>query len=182
MGRILIRGVFLLFAVVVGCGPSISDEERSSDSASASPQSTSNVAADPAPPNESVNETVGALSVTVEGIAEASGSVHFALFDDPVRFEDRSQPVRSAQLTPEGSTCRWEVADLPEGEYALAVFHDLDGDHQLTKSILGLPREPYAFSNQPRTRFRPPSFAEACFQLKGTVEMTVEFRTLKRED
>ncbi len=172
----------MLFFVFLGCGPSVSDTEPTNDSSPASPPSTSNVTSDSVAQDESIDEPKGILVVTIEGISETSGLVHCALFDDPVRFEDRSQPVRSAQLTPEGSTCRWTVSDLPPGNYALAVFHDLDGNQRLTKSILGLPREPYAFSNSPRSRFRPPAFAEACFPLADTVEMTVELRALNPED
>jgi uncharacterized protein (DUF2141 family) len=55
--------------------------------------------------------------------------------------------------------------DLPYGDYAVAVFHDKNGDQQLNTNFLGMPTEPYGFSNDSRRRFRAPRFDEASVRL-----------------
>ena len=38
-------------------------------------------------------------------------------------------------------------AGLPPGEYAVAAFHDADGDGKLAQNIVGMPTEGFGFSN-----------------------------------
>ena len=57
----------------------------------------------------------------------------------------------------------WTVAQLPYGEYALKAYHDLNDNGELDRSPVGLPTEPYGFSNDARARFGPPRYAEARF-------------------
>ncbi len=53
---------------------------------------------------------------------------------------------------------------MPPGSYAVAAFQDLDGDGRLGRTPLGLPTEPYGFSNGAGRRGRP-DFAAAAFRL-----------------
>ena len=49
---------------------------------------------------------------------------------------------------------------LTPGHYAVAVFHDVNGNGELDMIPPGLPTEPYGFSNDVG-RFRPPDFKAA---------------------
>ena len=40
--------------------------------------------------------------------------------------------------------------DLPPGEYAAVAFQDVNGNGILDKNFLGIPKEPYGFSNGAR--------------------------------
>ena len=55
--------------------------------------------------------------------------------------------------------------DLPYGTYAAFAFHDADGNNELLRSRLGIPREPIGASNNAKGRFGPPTFTDAAFQL-----------------
>jgi uncharacterized protein (DUF2141 family) len=44
---------------------------------------------------------------------------------------------------------------------AIAVYQDLDSNDVLTKNGLGIPTEPYGFSNNARGTFGPPRFDKA---------------------
>ena len=37
--------------------------------------------------------------------------------------------------------------NVKPGNYAIAVFHDLNGNGKLDRNLIGLPSEPYGFSN-----------------------------------
>ena len=52
---------------------------------------------------------------------------------------------------------------LAHRTYAIAVFHDLNSNGKLDKNALGLPQEPYGFSNNARNTFSAPSFSQASF-------------------
>ena len=52
------------------------------------------------------------------------------------------------------------LRDVPPGNYAVALFHDENGNGRLDK-FGPLPIEGFGFSGNPRLRFGPPSFAQA---------------------
>ena len=55
--------------------------------------------------------------------------------------------------------------NLPEGEYAVSVFHDLNSNGKLDSNAVGMPTEPYGFSNNAAGNFGPPSFDAAKIKL-----------------
>ncbi len=52
------------------------------------------------------------------------------------------------------------VPKVKPGAYAIAVFHDANGNGRLDRSLIGLPGEPYGFSNDVG-RHGPPDFGAA---------------------
>ena len=58
------------------------------------------------------------------------------------------------------------MEDLPAGQYAIAIFHDKNGDEQLDTNWLGIPKEPLGFSNARMRTFGPPSFQECVVSLE----------------
>lgn len=59
------------------------------------------------------------------------------------------------------------LIDLPSGEYAIAVFQDLNSDLVLNKSIFGFPLEPYGFSGNPNNLFRAPHWHETMLKIEN---------------
>jgi uncharacterized protein (DUF2141 family) len=105
------------------------------------------------------------LEVRVLGLDSREGAVAVAVFDSEASFEARSDAVASARLPVEGEDCSWRLSGLAPGVYAIAVYHDRDDDGVLDRSRLGLPTEPYGFSNGARGRVGPPSFRAASVTL-----------------
>lgn len=115
------------------------------------------------------------LTVKVAGLRSNHGQVVLALFDSPESYAERRQPKRSARLAPEDGSCEWVVTALESGTYALAVYHDRNGNGELDRRALGMPKEPFGFSNNPATPFGPPSFERAGFVVDGP-EQLIEVR------
>jgi uncharacterized protein (DUF2141 family) len=69
----------------------------------------------------------------------------------------QTSPARSDAL-------RFTFTGVPPGTYAVAVFQDLNGNRRLDRTPLGLPLEPYGFSND-AGRLRRPTFAGASIQV-----------------
>ena len=51
--------------------------------------------------------------------------------------------------------------DLPPGRYAIAGFHDRNGNAELDSNAMRIPTEPVGFSNGAQARFGPPGFSDA---------------------
>lgn len=60
-----------------------------------------------------------------------------------------------------------EFSDLPFGEYAVAVMHDMNDNNKMDFHFYGAPKEGYGASNDASGTFGPPSFEEARFKLEN---------------
>jgi len=106
------------------------------------------------------------LDVSVEGLRSAEGNVRVALHRraDAAEFPDGDGVAGMfRRANPDG--VRIVFVDLPPGDYAVAVFHDADGDGELGTNILGIPNEGYGFSNGARGLIGPPSFEAAAITM-----------------
>ncbi|PMD96733.1 hypothetical protein BWI97_11220 [Siphonobacter sp. BAB-5405] len=73
-------------------------------------------------------------------------------------------PFKNYKLEPNGgSSPTLFIDDLPYGEYAVAVFQDENGDGKLNTNIVGIPKEPYCFSNNYRPRVKSPKYDQCKF-------------------
>ena len=105
------------------------------------------------------------LEVEVKGLEVETGRVALALFGSAESYAYGTEPLRRAFLPRSEGPCVWRLEDLAPGDYAIKAFHDLDGSGRLETNFLGVPTEPYGFSNGARGSFGPPSWRQARFRL-----------------
>ena len=104
------------------------------------------------------------LTVQVAGVRPATGEVAITVYpDDKRRFLAKGgkwarQRVRAAATV---RACFW----APQGSYAVAVYHDRDGDRDFDRTIVGLPAEGFGFSNDPDTRTGLPPLSAVRFRV-----------------
>jgi uncharacterized protein (DUF2141 family) len=58
-------------------------------------------------------------------------------------------------------------SNLEPGRYAAVAFHDENGNGKLDKNFLGVPAEPYGFSNNAQGFLGAPTFGDAAMVLGG---------------
>jgi uncharacterized protein (DUF2141 family) len=117
----------------------------------------------------------GELTVNITGLKSGEGQVRVALFDSEKTFLQK--PFKSGVVAIENFQSHWQVKGVSRGFYALAVYHDRNNNGQLDKNLVGIPLEPYGFSNNARGVLGPPSFGDARFQVEGPkmrIEVHVE--------
>jgi uncharacterized protein (DUF2141 family) len=104
------------------------------------------------------------LDVDVDGLRSGHGVVRICVTRDPGHFPDcHSDPQARRVTVPAGQPIP-EFTDLPSGDYAVALFHDENGNRKLDR-LAGIPTEGVGFSNNPRLMFGPPRFTQARFTL-----------------
>lgn len=97
---------------------------------------------------------------------EASGGrIAVAVYRDAESLRRGQGAVKTAMVERTGDTTSTTIRGLAPGRYAVAVFHDTDGNGRLSTWPVGLPKEAYGFSNDARGRFGPPGFDAAAFDL-----------------
>jgi len=99
------------------------------------------------------------VELTITGINKVEGTILLAAYDSAQNmgnpdkaWQKRLQKVDSQSLT-------FMFTDVLPGQYAFSVFQDLDGDFRLKTNIVGIPVEPYGFSNNP-TLYGAPNFEQ----------------------
>ena len=113
------------------------------------------------------------LSIHISGISKIKGSLFIAIFRPTDDFPVFGKQFKGIVKEVEGKSQNYTFDDLPEGEYALAIYQDENKNKILDKNILGIPTEIYGFSNNARRTFSAPSFQEAKFKLNKDLQQTV---------
>ena len=112
----------------------------------------------------------------VGGLRNNDGQVLCALFDKADAFPDGERALQGGKVkvSKRRATCRFK--GLRAGRYAVAVFHDEDGDGEMD-TFLGIPTEGFAFSNNAKpSTFGPPSFSDAAFEVDGKRKQKLSIR------
>jgi uncharacterized protein (DUF2141 family) len=115
----------------------------------------------------------GDLTIEISGITPGRGQIYVAVYDRPETFPTAGQQRTGQILEATGQSLVVHFEDLPPGEYAAVAFQDLNGNGKLDKNFLGMPKEPYGFSNGARGSAGPPKFAAAAVTLDPDGTTTV---------
>ncbi len=113
---------------------------------------------------QSTTETVN-LSITVENINSQKGSIEIGLFNTHERFLEKNQAYKRYSIKVTKSSETINIKDLPVGDYAVSLYHDKNSDGECNRNFFGIPKEPYAFSNNFRPKFSAPKFEDCKFSL-----------------
>ena len=115
-----------------------------------------------------ISET-GTIVVEIVGLKSNRGNVEITLFNQKSGFpSDSSKAMKRVMLTIENNRCLESISNLPYGTYALAGFHDENGDGRLNFNLFHVPKEGVCASNDARGHLGPPSFDDAKFILNAT--------------
>jgi uncharacterized protein (DUF2141 family) len=125
------------------------------------------------------------LRVTVDGIRSSHGTILIGLYDSPESFDraielsDKegflNDPNRFAAVALRANAARKSAvvfSNIDPGQYAIILFHDENGNGKLDKNALGVPTEPYGFSNNVQGFLGPPAFGKTAMRL-GAGDKTV---------
>lgn len=130
-------------------------------------------------PLDCSGSTDNKLSVAVTGVKSSSGQVTVSLYrDDPKKFLSKGGAYGIVRAPARAGTTKVCVSIPGPGRYALAVYHDVDGDGKLDRSVIGLPSEPFALSNNPPPKMAMPKLGPSLFSA-GAGETSVTVRLEK---
>ena len=117
------------------------------------------------------------IEVLVAG-ASATGILTVELYGPSERdFLKKASRLKRVRVPAEDGTQK-VCFDLPaSGVYAVAAYHDVDGDRELDRQWNMLPAEPFALSNNRKLKLRMPKFDEAAFKAgEETTTIRLELR------
>ena len=113
------------------------------------------------------------LFVNVTGVNAAKGLIAVSLYaDNSSKFLAKKGSLYVGRVSARAPTTRVCIHVPTTGTYAIAVYHDADGDRKFKRSGIGLPAEGYGFSNNPGTLFGLPAFSKVRISVARTNTQT----------
>ncbi len=107
----------------------------------------------------------GTVVVNLEGVRPEKGVVRVALYKEN-KFLSRGGEIFEDTRPADGTgTHKVVFENVPYGTYALGSYQDFDNDASLSRSAIGIPKEPYGFSKPLVSKWRAPKFDEVSFEL-----------------
>lgn len=105
------------------------------------------------------------IEVEIENFSSNKGVALVALYDSEGSFLKKE--LKGEIVPIQNNKVLLTFKDLPDGNYAVSVVHDEDENNELTTNFIGIPKESYGSSNNAPSRFGPPKWKDARFEVKN---------------
>lgn len=120
---------------------------------------------------------LGDLTVVVKNLRSNQGQVLVALWHDSEGFTKPEAAISKLKSVPRGHVARATFPGLEPGRYALATYHDENGNGKLDRTWIGWPEEGLGFSNGAWINLGPPTFKAAAVDVApGTQAIVIPLR------
>jgi uncharacterized protein (DUF2141 family) len=123
-----------------------------------------------------VHAQTGGIEVNINGVRNSKGKISIGLFNKANKFPEEVSRYKGIIMDIKGKSVRGIFSNIPNGTYAIAIFHDENNNRKLDKNIFGIPNEGYGFSNNATAIFGPPTFDQAKFKINGTYSTEVKIQ------
>ena len=107
------------------------------------------------------------LRVEVSGLQKADGNIYVTVYDSDDTWLGEEFVIQEKVSIAEARVDDLVHVELslPQGEYAISIYHDSNDNGDLDTNWIGIPKEPVALSNNAKPRFGPPKYKDAVFTL-----------------
>ena len=113
------------------------------------------------------------VEITVTNLHEAKGTIRMSLCPEALFLKDNCPYSGSAPAVAGQTTV--VITNVQPGIYAAQGYQDVNDNHEIDRTLLGVPEEGVAFSRNPSYLFSPPDFKDASFTV-GPREALISVR------
>lgn len=114
------------------------------------------------------------LSIEVIGVPNSDGNINVALYDTSDGFLKADSVFKAESVHAKKGMTAVSLENIPDGEYAIALYHDVNGNHELDTNFLGIPKETIGFSKSKMKTFGPPKFSECSFKVEADKDQSLK--------
>jgi len=115
------------------------------------------------------------LNVSINDIKTDDGRLMITVVNTEEQLADGTEAPASMILAASTQGVKFTLHNLPAGTYGVQLFHDENNNGELDANLLGIPKEPWAFSNNAAGKFGPPKWKDIRF------EITADDQTVNQE-
>ncbi|WP_298894515.1 DUF2141 domain-containing protein [uncultured Psychroserpens sp.] len=105
------------------------------------------------------------VKVKINNLDSNKGKVYVALYNSEISFLDNG--FKSTKSVINNNTCEVTFKNIPQGIYAISIYHDENDNNKLDSNFLGIPKEDYGCSNNAKGFMGPPKWKDAKFKIKN---------------
>ncbi len=110
-------------------------------------------------------DSTGTVEIEVQRIRSSEGQIAIGMNTSSKGWPRKAEFIYQwAKDGLKDSVLIVQINDLAYGTYAISMMDDVNSDFKLDM-FLGIPREAYGFSMNPKNRLRAPKFDECSFEL-----------------
>lgn len=122
----------------------------------------------------SQNEETFTLTISFTITKHNKGAIYLSLYNSEDTYMKKSYRGKKVEVKDNKATFSFDGVE--KGTYSFSYFHDVNGNKKMDKNFLGIPKEPYGFSNNQKGSFGPPSFEDAKFEFSSdtTLKLSVK--------
>ena len=112
----------------------------------------------------------GTIEVEITDVRSAKGEVEIFLFNQKEGYPmDPTKALKRERIKIDKNKSTGAFSNIPYGTYAIAGYHDENGDSALNFNFLHIPKEGVCASNDAKGHLGPPSFEDAKFSMNSAV-------------
>ena len=114
------------------------------------------------------------LVTEITGLKDLKGDLYVSLYDKESSWMFTDSAYRKVLHPAENDPETIILKGLPEGDYAMAIFLDINRNGSMDETEMKIPREPFGFSNNPKGVRGPASFQQAQFYFNCQDTLRIE--------
>lgn len=101
--------------------------------------------------------------INISNLKNNKGKVFVAIYNSEENFLKKG--YKSIKTTIKNNACQVVFKDIPNGTYAISLFHDENQNGKMDTNFMGIPKEDYGCSNNAKGFMGPPKWEDAKFQM-----------------
>ena len=112
------------------------------------------------------------LTVNIANFKNNQGKVMVAVYTGKDNFLKKATFRKSTTINTNAAKIVFE--GIPDGEYAISLFHEENNNNKLDTGWFGIPKEGYGCSNDAKGMMGPPKYEDAKFQLTNDRTLNIK--------
>ena len=113
------------------------------------------------------------ILLEVTNVPASIGKINVAVYNTEDSFLKFDGVYASKSVSAVKGTTNLVLENLPDGEYAVALYYDENDNSKLDTNWIGIPKEKVAFSKGKMKTFGPPKFKECAFWLESDMTLQI---------
>lgn len=126
-------------------------------------------------------DTGAELIINITGIKENKGLIRVGVFKTEADYKLKTNQFRQGSYPIEGKSLTVKYQQIPPGFYAIILYHDINNNDQNDSNAIGIPREPFGFSNNVTPGLSLPDFEKTKFEVTDkNIALDISLQTFKK--
>lgn len=114
------------------------------------------------------------LKITVTNIKKVKGNIMIGVFNSQNGFLEKGSSIKNVSQKVTENSVVIILNNMKKGDYALAIYQDVNSDNKCNMNFLGVPVEPYGFSQNYKPVLSKPKFNDCKVDLKSDKSITIK--------